>query len=244
MNRNMERYFTLIELLVVIAIIAILAGMLLPALNKARRQANKANCIANLKQIGSASMMYSGDNDDYMVPGQCYTAGGNAFWYQTMNKYMGKQTVNVRTDNDAISKIMYCPSDKGPGAGGTEYIGYGKNLYLHQWNGFIDIDNQRTMTTKITRIPHASQIIGFGDNASSFRVRMDARVWLYQPEDDINLEAGGTAKEMSISAGRHDSFKNLVFMDGHAADSKLTAMLADFRDQRTMWTYKGVPGNE
>lgn len=63
-----KKYFTLIELLVVIAIIAILAGMLLPALNKARQKGHVASCQANLKQLGNGLTQYAMEYNDYLVP--------------------------------------------------------------------------------------------------------------------------------------------------------------------------------
>ena len=62
-TRGTPTRFTLIELLVVIAIIAILAAMLLPALQAARERARASNCTSNLKQLGNATIMYAGDNE-------------------------------------------------------------------------------------------------------------------------------------------------------------------------------------
>lgn len=91
-----NRAFTLIEFLVDIAIICILAGLLLPALSRAKATAHKAVCLNNQRQIEIARQLYAGDNDNFLVT---YHLG---FWGQTLCfGYLGGQT-----------NLFDCPAEK------------------------------------------------------------------------------------------------------------------------------------
>src|SRR5947207_2842129 len=70
MKRDTSRGFTLVELLVVIAIIAVLIGILLPTLSRARQSAISVQCMSNLKQVGMAALMYAGENQGWYPPSE------------------------------------------------------------------------------------------------------------------------------------------------------------------------------
>ena len=198
--------FTLIELLVVIAIIAILAGMLLPALNKARDKARATTCLSNMKTVGQYIMLYADDSNGYVVPNTLQASdAGNVSYPKHLARggYIADVTDNVNYVGK--TNIFDCPlmeSTTTP-VKGRSYVGSAFGS-CNRDKTIPLLENFHTINTKWPK------------SASSNILLLDS---CRQPGSDTarrqNAEGVGGAPYQGVHL-RHSDRANVCMVDGHA----------------------------
>ena len=164
----MKKHFKLIELLFVIAIIAILAAMLLPALNKAREKAHSISCVSNQKNIVQMLLSYTADNEDMIPPpgyyNDSYSGGKDRSWWNliqglTVSGYYSNPW-GWGDNKTPTTKILICPSDAAGAIGGN--YGYNGNSKVpFQLAGGSDC--RGIELRKIVKLRQPAQLMWIGD---------------------------------------------------------------------------------
>ena len=213
LRRVKIRIFTLIELLIVVAVIAILAAMLLPALNSAREKARGISCLNNHNTIGKAVQMYVSDNQDYFFPYSHWTggvsgSGSQIIWWNRKSGFINEY-LQVKEPDTNVGYILGRDSESYGYDRRSRFACPSQEARVDQTftiNYFYGLDS--VLVTKITRYRHPSRTLRTSD---------------YQ---DTQTVGGYNYAEKVPGSFRHKGFANVSFADGHTGTLARTYVLA------------------
>jgi len=213
------RGFTLIELLVVISIIGILAGLLLPAVSRAKASANSAKCVSNLRQIGTAFTAYAGDHNDYLPPVGWSQQGAwyyNQFGYLLVPLGPYLQLPAATSSVPKYAPVFMCPSFLAvvPWAAGSPSApaAYLLNVSVPLTSGTTSV-NPFGSGTGSTATPPVPLV----------KLRKMSSVWAITERDQIDQSTSNSDWANLPQTPVHGLYRNALYFDGHADQMPVVA---------------------